>query len=333
MPTFYKPGQRKGNRTVVVRGRINGRQYEITTPAINKGAAQDYWDEWKRRVRERERDQPEPGQATFTDAMTAYRAFADPNRAEQKRLDRLEEYFEGWLVRDIRHADIAQAAITLKPNVKNKTRNREVYAPMAAVLHYAARNDMRDYIVVNKLVEEEAPRRRPAGGVEDKLLAATQGKKRLLVLVLFEQGWRISETLGVTWEASINLRDAVFDLHIPKAKKWKTIAMTDTVHAALAREPVKTGRLFPWETRSGVYKWLWPLCRDLGIRFTPHMARHEFGSALNEQKASAMDIAEAGSWTSPRSTEPYVEVDIERARGLVNRRKRGDKRGVRAAKP
>lgn len=331
MPTYYKPDTRKGNRTYVVRGRIDGREHEIATPARDKGSAEDCWDEFKRRIRERRRDQPRKGEETFADAVAAYKAYRRPGKAEEGKLTRLIEHFGEMLVRDIDHAAIVRAANALKPKVSNATRNREVYTPAAAVLHYAAEIKMRDYLVVRKLKEDEPAKRRPAGNVESLLLAKTRGKQRLLVLVLFEQGWRIGETLRVRWEENIRLSDRTFQFYIAKNRRWKLIAMSDEVYDALKAEKEREGRLFPWRDRWTVYKWLTPLCDRLAIRFTPHMARHEFASGLNEQRASQADIAEAGSWTSDKSIARYTSVDTERARTLINSRKRGGMWGKTAS--
>ena len=37
MPSYYPPGTRKGSRFYIVRGRIDGREYEVRTRATDKG--------------------------------------------------------------------------------------------------------------------------------------------------------------------------------------------------------------------------------------------------------------------------------------------------------
>ena len=43
MPAYYAPGTRNNNKTFIVRGRINGKEYEIRTTALGKTAAIAQW--------------------------------------------------------------------------------------------------------------------------------------------------------------------------------------------------------------------------------------------------------------------------------------------------
>ena len=62
-----------------------------------------------------------------------------------------------------------------------------------------------------------------------------------------------------------------------------------------------------------------PLCEKLGIELIPHMA-HEFGSAMRELGAHPRDIADAGSWTSEKSTLRNSQAP-ERAKDLLSQLK------------
>lgn len=62
-----------------------------------------------------------------------------------------------------------------------------------------------------------------------------------------------------------------------------------------------------------------PLCQRTGVRFTPHMARHDFATALNEHDASPRDIVGASTWTSEKSVHRYTDVDMKRAREILAR--------------
>src|SRR5579883_3541382 len=67
----------------------------------------------------------------------------------------------------------------------------------------------------------------------------------------------------------------------------------DEVWELLVNDPPGAGPLFPWRTRSGVYKWLRPYTKALGLRFTPHMARHSVGRWLNQDRAGLKTIMDA----------------------------------------
>ena len=67
----------------------------------------------------------------------------------------------------------------------------------------------------------------------------------------------------------------------------------------------------------------------LRVRFTPHMARREFATVGNERGFSRFDLKEAGSWTSAKSLDAYVEVDRKRAREVLRGISGGRTRGKR----
>src|SRR5260221_9540720 len=45
-------------------------------------------------------------------------------------------------------------------------------------------------------------------------------------------------------------------------------------HLAAIPEAERIGWRFPWRRKTGVYKWLRPLTRGLGVELTPHVGRH-----------------------------------------------------------
>ena len=116
------------------------------------------------------------------------------------------------------------------------------------------------------------------------------------------------------------MEERTINLYIRKRKAWKTLPMHNEVFEALSVVGSKTGRVFPgWKHRQSVYHWLTPLRRRLGVRFTPHMARHKFVSDLNEAGATDQDIMHAGSWLSTTTIPDYTDVHLEHARDVINR--------------
>lgn len=338
---LYPPGTRKGNKCYLAIGRIFGRQYEINTHQTNARLARQFAVAFEKAVRdERERGdaaaalegEPEPAPATFrqvADDYLAAKGISDGN--EKYYVDRLATEIGHLPIADVTTADIARAARALYPEHAAATLNRQAYTPAAAVLHWAAEAGLRDYLRVRKLREDRPKSRRPQPGAIEALIAASEGRQRLLLLILWGQGWRISEALRLTWDEHIRLVDQEFDLHVTKARRWKVIQMHPDVFEALAAIPQaeRTGRLFRWHDRFAVYRWLRPLCREVGVTFTPHMARHAFASDLNAAGATAADLTNAGSWTSPKSTARYTEVDRGHARATLA--KRGSLKAVNEA--
>lgn len=246
-------------------------------------------------------------------------------------MDKLSAELGGLILSDVRQTDLDRTAAKLYPNAAAATKNRQIYAVGAAILHYGAENDWCAYRRVKKLKEPKPETRRPQSNVMPLLLSNTSGLRRLFLLVIFRQGWRISETLS--WrEHKIDLGKRITELWIPKAKIWKPLALHLDVVAALANRTEaelghaekgmrrrRAGFVFPWQRPSDVYRWLRPLCKKLGVGFTPHMARHEFASSLREHSgATARDILDAGTWTSERSTARYDHSNADRVRKLVD---------------
>lgn len=326
---LYPPGTRKGNKSYYAIGSILGKQYEINTGKSNARDAERFARDAEKHIRtiaERERSEAAKNikpQQTFRMAAEDYILAKGIDGGNEKY------YIEG-LIRELGHlvigevtgADVGRAARALYPTHANATLNRQAYTPAAAILHWAAENRIRDYIVIKKLCEEKPRSRRPATGTVEKLVREAEGIERLFLLVLWAQGWRVSEPLPLTWEENIRLADQEFDLRVGKARRWKMVQMHPDVFEALAAIPEteRTGRLFPWTDRFGVYRWLRPLCKRLGVTFTPHMARHAFASDLNAAGATDADLMNAGSWTSMRAIARYTEVDRNHARATLAKR-------------
>lgn len=97
----------------------------------------------------------------------------------------------------------------------------------------------------------------------------------------------------------------------PRARSGSPTHSMAGILPLLANEPDKTGAVFPWRTRSGVYKWLRPLCKRLGVKFTPHMARHYLGKELNRAGTGLKTIMGALDHSSATSPLRYQDADIE----------------------
>jgi integrase len=102
------------------------------------------------------------------------------------------------------------------------------------------------------------------------LIAAVDGKLKLLLVFLFSQGWRITDVLRLTWR-DVDLSDASIRYHISKTDEWATVPLHLAVLDMLRTEEPGVGYIFPWRDRTNAYRALKPLCQKIGIYFTPHM--------------------------------------------------------------
>ncbi len=334
----YIGGKAYPNRYFLVRGEIGGRGIEVSAKTTDPTAAGRFKAELELRLLE---DRvPDPGEEiTFRQAVGLYVAFRDPSKADTKRLDRLKAQLGDKLLASIRQADLVDAANQLLPARAAATRNREVLRPAAAVLHYCARSGYCPWLRV-ELFREARPKtravaRETAAALINSLPEApsyqrprtekwmarargTQRKKLLLLLWLFRQGSRISDALQVRGER-IDMRRRVVSIRVGKTDEWIEAPLHDEVWEMLANEPPGEGWLFPWRSKSGVYKWLRPFARSLGIAFTPHMARHSLGKWLNEDGASLRTIMDTLNHKDVKSSARYQSTDIEVIRATGRR--------------
>ncbi len=146
------------------------------------------------------------------------------------------------------------------------------------------------------------------------------GPKRALIIWLFRQGDRISDPLKLTWEDNIRLDQRLVFYRVGKTDDWMPYPLHDEVVAELANLPgERKGKVFPWKYRWSVYKWLRPLVKQLGIAFTPHVARHSFATWHHDRGASKLELQKLGRWQHPQSVERYTKIDVERIRVGINK--------------
>ncbi len=330
---LYPPGTRNNPTCYYAVGRILGKYVEVSTGETNARAARRRADAIAKVIRNdilQQRREAAEAPVAAPPAPTTFATVAADYMAAKGIAEGNERYYIDKLVAELGHldvaavtgADIAKAARALYPTHAATTLNRQAYTPAAAILHWAAEVGLRDYVRIRKLREDKPKARRPAPGAIERLVAETEGRQRLLLIMLWAQGWRISEALRITWEDHVRLADMEFDLQVTKARTWKVVQMHPDVFEALAAVPApeRKGRLFPWRDRFAVYRWLKPLCKSLGVTFTPHQARHAFASDLNAAGATDADLVNAGSWTSPKAIARYTEVDRHHARATLAKR-------------
>lgn len=320
MLKLIPPGKRKGNRTYIIRGRFQGRDVEKVTTTTVKEVAERL----RSRIEHAILESGIPGPAetvTFGRAADLYAAAKGSSRDELRRLKRLKRVIGHMPVRDIMQADIDSAALEIHGSDSPETRNRNVYTPAAAVLHYAARSKWCAWQQFDRPKMKDPETRAASDHTVAALLKATKGKQRLLILWLLKHGTRISGALAVDC-ARIDLKGRTYELYVTKTRKWETFAIDDEVWQLLANDPDverAEGRLFPWKDRWRVYDWLDPLRTKLGVKFTPHMARHWLGKKLDANGAGLKTIQKALGQASEKSASRYAVSDIDAVRAATRR--------------
>lgn len=329
------PGKRKRNPFYLLRGTHGGRRFEISTETTDRRGAEAFKRNFVDAIAQGR--VPGPGEAVaFRRVAELYLAFRglEPKHPDHRRLDRVNALPIGRKgVGEVVQADIVDAARTLHPAGAPGTLNREVVAPIAAVLHYAASNEWRGWLRIRRFKEPKAKTRAVTADVARVLInsvtepklkrrtGASAWHRRLMLLWLFRQGDRVSDPLKVLWP-DLDLGRRTVRQHIGKTDEWVEQPLDDEVWEMLANAPAELARegpLFPWRTKSGVYAWLCPMCVKLGVTFTPHMARHSLGKWLNDSGAGLRTIMGALRHADPKSSMRYQAGDMEVVRAATRK--------------
>jgi integrase len=234
-------------------------------------------------------------------------AFRKPRRDDEKWINKLIGHMGQRDVREIKSDDIRQAADALCPTVQPETQVRYVYTPASAILHYAAEQDWCAYRRIRRPTFSRRSRRLPAADNTVRLLLGnTTGHRHLLLAWLYETGQRISDSLRLM-RGDLNLAQGSARVGSAKTDDSGDIGLSPELVAMLANAPhLPTGRVFPWRDRHGVYRWLRPLCKRLGVSYTPHQSRHAMATDLRALGYDMKAISERGLWRDERSAARYV---------------------------
>lgn len=302
------PGNRRNNATYIVRGWIHGpfgkRRFEARSDATSKEAA-DIWA--VKYIATLEGDSPAGPALTFRNAADVYIALRRPRKDDEKHIRLLASWFGDKPLGEIVGADLVTAAHALKPRVQDATKNRAIITPGSAVLHYAEEQGWCAYRRHRRLkVSRRSPRRPASEDAMRLLLANTDGHRHLLLAWLYETGLRITDALRLH-DADLNLPAGRARVGSNKTDDHGEIGISPELVAMLANTPrCAAGKVFPWKDRHGVYRWLRPLCRRLGVSYTPHLSRHALATDLRALGWDMRAIAERGVWRDERSAGRYT---------------------------
>ena len=320
--TVYPPGSRKGNRHWLARVYLGTEEWEFVLEAArDRRAARCLAGEFEAAKRLGHRVPATAAAKTFAEIAARYRAARRPGRDERRYIARLEDLLGARPVAGLAAADIHAAAHVLYPNAKAATKNRQVVAPAAAILHFGSENwpALCPYLTIRRLKEAEPERPRPSPEAVAALLRAAEGDIEDWLVLVLHQGWRVGETLSLRVR-HLRLADRQADVWIPKSRAWKAIELHARTRAMLRRR-VKNldpdDYVFPWRRRQRLYDDLKPVCRAAGVYFTPHMARRLFAGDLDQALVTARGIKDAGTWLSEKSIAAYIATDARHARRVI----------------
>lgn len=341
------PGKRKGNAYYIVRGSIDGRRIEVSTKTTDETAARIFKNNLENHLLE-DRIPAAREDVSFRRTAELYFAFKKLKRADEARIQRLVDHIDPKGMKPVSkvvQADLVAAANVLYPTAKPETKNRWAIKPGAAIIHYAADNKWCGWERVKKFQEGPVLTRASSDATAETILSALRAKeaatpetnkrvktlerkKQLLILWLFRHWNRISDILRVDWE-DLDLQSGLYRMYIGKKRVIREKPIDEEVLAMLDNEPVKSGRLFPWVNKQNVYRWLRPLTKEVGVKFTPHMARHYGGKLLNRNGEGLKTIMGALDHSDAKSSLRYQDADQDIVREAMERGRERRETGLR----
>jgi len=149
----------------------------------------------------------------------------------------------------------------------------------------------------------------------ERLFAATPpGPDRVLFLLLYRTGLRISEALALTWADFQIGPDGVRCTVYGKGGRSRTVFVMPDLWDALQTLPTagqRQARLFPGITRSIAWKHLRQCAHRAGLRdriVSPHVLRHSFATHALEGGANVVQVQQALGHKRLDTTQIYVNL-------------------------
>lgn len=320
---FYSPGERKGNKTILARASIAGKVYEFPTETTNPKVARRVAAEFEARVKARS----DPIKLTFEAAVERYRASKAIAQYDVDRLDQWVAELGKRRAADLLPADFHDIANRLHARHSAATKNRFM-RPAIAAWHYIANTGLIPYQKVVLFDEPEAETRAVTAATAATLIEQTRDNdERRLLIWLFHQGSRISATLRQRWDddrSYVDLDAGVALVDIRKGKPPRLFPLHPVVIEELSKVPQaeRHGKVFRWSDRSSLRRWLPQVAEAVGVRFTPHMARHTVGVLAASNNAGDRAIGDLLGHDNIKSTRRYTKgnnVTMARAaQNLIN---------------
>lgn len=262
--------------------------------------------------------------ATFLEASVMYLEEGGASRF----VNIVAKHFGTTPLNDIDQAAIDRAAKTLYPNASSSTRNRQVYTPVSAVLHFAAKKKMCDKPVIARPKQPKGRMRWITHDEAQTLIRCSAPHLKPLLTFLLYTGARLSEALYLDWQHVDLSRSHVAFLDT-KTGDDRGVPLHPGVVAALANLPHRSGMVFrrpdgkPYEIKDdggGQIKTAFKgACRRAEIKdFSPHDCRHTWATWHYAANRDLIALMKLGGWKSEKMVLRYAHMNVENLAASVN---------------
>jgi integrase len=260
--------------------------------------------------------------ATFLEAAVSYLE----SGGDQRFIKPLLDHFGTTRLDKIDQAAIEAAGRKLYPGVAPSTLNRQLFTPMAAILHHAHKRGLVEHRVIERPKQPPGVVRWLPPDEADQLIAAAAPHLAPLLQFLFGVGCRIGEALWLDWR-HVDLARGHVSFVKTKNTEARGVPLHPRVIAALANLPHRDGEVFrkpngePYErpkriddTSAGsrIKTAFGGACRRAGIEnFRPHDCRHTWATWVYAATRDLAGLMKLGGWKSERMVLRYAHINVD----------------------
>lgn len=287
-----------------VDGRLNGERVRESTRETERDDAEAYALRRETGARKEAEFGPE-AVLTFGSAAGFY---LDAGKSDRY----LTPIFNKWekrLVRDIKPGHVQDLARQLYPNAGPATRNRQVIAPVQAVINHSAKRGLCAPIRIERFF---VPKHQPAVATMDwlnRFMDAASPHLAALACFMAMTGARVSEAIRLDWE-DVDLGARIALLRKTKNGDPRKTTLPKALVARLAVLSERKGLVFRYASRWS-FQTPWENAeKRAGI---PHIKPHDagrrlFATSMVQAGVDPVTVAKAGGWKSVRMVvEVYAQ--------------------------
>lgn len=316
---------RHGSPYLYIRGSIRGVRVDESTGLSDRKAAEEVLARRATQILDRS-IHGDAVSRTFAEAALSYME----QGGERVHIAALLKHFGKTKLSAIGQHEIEAAAKKLCPGSSPSTTNRQVFTPIVAVLHHAARKKWCAKPVIARPKQPQGRVRWITFAEADRLIEAAAPHLKPLVIFLLSTGARLSEALYLDWR-NVDLSRAHVVFVDTKNGERRGVPLHERAVAALAnlpwdrkgkvfRKPVgptRDGQMRKWmpyaerDGGGGQIKTAWGgMCKRAGVAdFTPHDCRHTWATWHYTANKDLQALMELGGWKSPEMVFRYAHVN------------------------
>jgi len=310
--------RRHKGRNWYLRGTVRGVSVDQSTGTDDRDAAEQE----RIRLESAILDRSINGQSASVTWLEASVAHVDAG-GSPRFLKQVNEHFGMTLLSRIDQGAIDHGALAVYPTAKPATLDRQFYAPVSAVLNYAAKRGWWEKRIIARPKKAKGRIRWITPDEAEALIDECAAHLRPLVIFSLYTGARVSEALYLDWN-QLDLSRYHVDFLETKNGDPRGVPLHSRVISELANLPHRTGPVFltnrgipysprPREVRAGgqIKTGFNSACRRAGIEdFHPHDMRHTWATWHYQANRDLVALQTLGGWKSLEMVLRYAHTNV-----------------------